>query len=253
LNEGENVGRKLEMELEKVLKTIQAELPAKSMELADSIGLAREVLTDIKDAAIQEMVRLVGMKDYAKSQKMLELRREIDSLEERLGTYIDLLDIDMSEVAQEGLEADDEADAATKMPRDYSQYEVDSTVEHSLLENLTHVRPHGFVFMNDTLTTVKTWKEMLIALCLRLHEIDSTKLGQFPGMPHLNGKKNSYFSTTPEGMREPKPVTEGIFLETNQSANALRNLMVKVLKAYGYKVRDLKVYFKADYSTMNRS
>lgn len=85
-----------------------------------------------------------------------------------------------------------------------------------------------------------------------LIEIDSQKFLNFENMKIMNGKKNKYFSTTPEGIRKPEKVSNIIYIETNMSGNAIRNLIVKILKQYGIKAGNYKVYFRADYSNLNR-
>jgi hypothetical protein len=44
-----------------------------------------------------------------------------------------------------------------------------------------------------------------------------------------------------------------IWLETNLSGNGIRNLIIKILKEYKLKVNDVSVYFRADYSELNKN
>jgi ribose 5-phosphate isomerase RpiB len=53
-------------------------------------------------------------------------------------------------------------------------------------------------------------------------------------------------------MNDPKPVLNKIYVETNQSANSLRNLIVKMLKEFNLKISDYKIYFRADYTELNK-
>jgi len=41
-------------------------------------------------------------------------------------------------------------------------------------------------------------------------------------------------------------------IETNLSGNDLRNLIIKLLKEYNIKITDYKVYFRADYTSLNK-
>ena len=73
----------------------------------------------------------------------------------------------------------------------------------------------------------------------------------FAEMPSMNGKKRRYFSFDKEELRKPKMIANKIYVETNQSSNAIRNLIIKMLKKFNYNINDFKVYFRADYSSLN--
>ena len=42
-----------------------------------------------------------------------------------------------------------------------------------------------------------------------------------------------------------------IYVETNLSANGIRNLLIKMLNKYNIKLSDYKIYLKADYSELH--
>ena len=42
-----------------------------------------------------------------------------------------------------------------------------------------------------------------------------------------------------------------IYVETNLSANGIRNLLIKILNKYNIKLSDYKIYLKADYSELH--
>ena len=149
------------------------------------------------------------------------------------------------------LEGKKEADEEKEIP-DYNQYTVDKNIEYSLYENFTHKRPYAFKLLDDRLIRVKTWQEMLIKVCENLMKVDNEKIIRFEELEHMNGKKKKYFSSKPKGMRNPKRVANKIYVETNQSANSIRNLLIKILKEYGLKTGDLKIYLRADYTEINK-
>lgn len=149
------------------------------------------------------------------------------------------------------LEGKKEADEEKEIP-DYNQYTVDKNIEYSLYENFTHKRPYAFKLIDDRLIRVKTWQEMLIKVCENLIEVDEEKIIRFEELEHMNGKKKKYFSSKSKGMRNPKRVANKIYVETNQSANSIRNLLIKILKEYGLKTGDLKIYLRADYTEINK-
>lgn len=69
----------------------------------------------------------------------------------------------------------------------------------------------------------------------------------------MNGKKVIYFSRvklpTMRAAREIK--LANIYVETNLSANGIRNLLIKILNKYNIKLSEYKIYLKADYSELH--
>lgn len=52
--------------------------------------------------------------------------------------------------------------------------------------------------------------------------------------------------------RSPKKIENAnIFVESNQSANSIRNLIMKALKKYNINNNKFKIFLKADYSELH--
>ncbi|MBA5851210.1 hypothetical protein H2684_07790 [Clostridium sp. cel8] len=158
----------------------------------------------------------------------------------------------MLDVEELHVKEEDNENLENKIIPNYDEYTVDNRVEHSLYENFTHIRLFGFKINNNRLIEGRTWQEILIKTSEFLFNKDSKKFISFENNKNMNGKKNKYFSSKPEGIRKPELVANSIYIETNMSGNSVRNLIIKMLKQYGIKVSDYKVYFRADYSRINR-
>lgn len=53
-------------------------------------------------------------------------------------------------------------------------------------------------------------------------------------------------------MRKPvKLKNHDIYIETNMSANSIRNLLVKLLKRYEIKITDYQIFLRADYTDLH--
>lgn len=68
----------------------------------------------------------------------------------------------------------------------------------------------------------------------------------------MKGKTKKYFSKNEKELRDPSVIREDIFVETNHSANTLRNLIIKILLEYNFDISEYKVYFVADYLELNK-
>ena len=234
------------MDYQELLNNIKNEFPEKAIEIIEGLELLRMVIDDTVVTIGEKVNESFSEKQYDKLPYYSKLAEEMGTYEKKLKEVIDILDIEDLE-----LEGKKEVDEEKEIP-DYDQYTIDKNIEYSLYENFTHKRPYAFKLLDDRLIRVKTWQEMLIKVCENLIEVDEEKIIGFEELEHMNGKKKKYFSSKSKGMRNPKRVANKIYVETNQSANSIRNLLIKILKEYGLKTGDLKIYLRADYTEINK-
>ncbi|WP_152642975.1 hypothetical protein [Bacillus alveayuensis] len=236
------------MKLDELITALKQEFPEEAINLAESLVLVKETINDVMNAMNQKMSQAYIARNFDKSRAYMNMAETFHQFETRLEEIINELDVDNMDFNPD--ESDE--DETTKHPaRNYSQYEVDSNVEHTLYENLTHIRPYGFKINEHHIVKVKTWKEMLVKTCEFLIAIDEEKFLNFENVGYMNGKKNKYFSIDPRLLRKPEKVANKIYVETNMSSNSIRNLLIKLLKEYNFKVNEFKVYFRADYTALN--
>lgn len=228
------------------LNKIKKELPDKAIDIIDSLELLRMVMEDTVEAIGDKVNESFAKKDYNKIPYYSELAEDTGFYESKIQEIIAILDLEDLEPENDEINSEEEREIP-----DYDKYRIDTHVEHSLHEDFTHKRPYGFKLADNHLIETRTWQEMLINLCELLIKTDEEKMLAFENLKHMNGKKKKYFSKESRGMRAPKKVANKLYVETNQSANSIRNLIIKVLKEYGFKAKDFKVYLRADYSELN--
>lgn len=69
----------------------------------------------------------------------------------------------------------------------------------------------------------------------------------------MNGKKRNYFSLTGNNIRVPKKLQSvDIYVETNLSANSIKQIIIKMLKKYQVKLTEFIVYYRADYTELSK-
>ena len=230
------------MDYQELLNDVKNEFPDKAIDIIEGLELLRMLIDDTIETIGEKVSESFSEKKYDKLRHYSKLAEEMETYEKKLKKVIDILDI-------EDLDLEDKEE---KEIPDYDQYTIDKNIEYSLYENFTHKRPYAFKLIDDRLIIVKTWKEMLIKICESLTEVDEKKIIGFEELKHMNGKKKKYFSSNSKEIRDPKRVANKIYVETNQSANSIRNLLIKILKEYGFKVVDLKIYLRADYTEINK-
>lgn len=234
------------MENEELIKQIKEEFPSNAIDILESLELLNVVINDTVEAVGLKINKSFSNKKYDKIPSYLELAKNIGLYQKKIEDTISKIDIDEFIVNEET----DEETESKNIPN-YSEYIVDSNLEHSLYENFTHKRPYGFKINNENIIKVKTWQEMLIKTCEYLLIIDENKFVSFENKKIMNGKKNKYFSINPDNMRKPKKVANKIYVEINLSSNGIRNLIMKLLKEYNINISQYRVYFRADYTSIN--
>ncbi|WP_288221542.1 hypothetical protein [uncultured Clostridium sp.] len=227
-------------------------------EVPNSVGDIREALdllaTSI-DTAIEEVGQKVNKyfsnKDFKKVSELSLNSEELNSISKRIQELIEDLDIiiDNRNIEDDSKQIE-EVDEKT-IPN-YSDYLVDINVEHNLYEDLTHKRPCAFK-IEGTRVEIKDWKGALVQTIDYLAKKDPSIVKSFVDNPKMNGKKVIYFSKIklPTMRAARKIESANIYVETNLSANGIRNLLIKMLSKYNIKLSDYKIYLKADYSELH--
>lgn len=176
---------------------------------------------------------------------------ELLSIKLKINEVINDLDINYGQLII-GNTIDKGISSEQRLSRNYKFYKVDTTLEHSLEENLTHIRPFGFKFLSGDVIESKTWKEIFIKTCEILFNIDEEKFTSFVDKTRMNGEVRDYFSKYDTNIILPVKIMNKVYVTTGMSANGFRDLIIKMLKEYNFNVEDYKLYFAADYSPLHR-
>lgn len=134
----------------------------------------------------------------------------------------------------------------------YEDYLVDNTIEHTLLENFTHIKPYGFMFLESGLIEAKNWKDLYIKACEIFLRLDEEVFLSFENKTDMNGQSRNYFSKRKYKVDSPVKLLDKIYINAGLGANEFRDMLIKILKEYNYNVIDFKVYFRADYNPLHK-
>lgn len=234
------------MELKIFLEELKSNFPDKAIDISESLELIKETINDTIETVGNKINESIVNRDFETVRHFSELAEEGHKYEVKIDEIIKQLEVEQEIIQSQTDESED-----TKIIPNYSDYLVDNNVEHSLYENFTHIRPYGFKIQNGDLIEVKTWQELLIKTCQICMNEDLNKFISFQDDKKMNGKKNKYFSVKESDMRKPEFLGNGMYVETNMSGNGIRNLILKMIKEYGMKINDYKVYFRADYTQIS--
>lgn len=240
------------MDINSLIEFVKLTEPKTAMDIRESLLLLCETIDGATIQLHGKVNETLNNKDYRMSHKIIDRIQEINLLQIQLGSYINILEIedlqDVQVISDEELESDS---LVKKDIPNYAQYVVDSEISYNLYENFTHKCPAAFGIFGARVEA-RQWKDVLLLTCEILAKNNKDKFYSFVSDPAMQGKKVNYISRTGDQMRKPVKLNNyDIYIETNMSANSIRNLLVKLLKRYEIKITDYQIYLRADYTNLH--
>lgn len=125
--------------------------------------------------------------------------------------------------------------------------ELDREQPHTLDEDFTFRRPHGFVLDGQAATGITTWRRLYELFCQQLARRNPEMFRSLPtNQVFVSRRGHSEFNANRDELRSPMFVAEGIYAEINHSANALRDLMRDLLVQFAISADQLRIYLRED-------
>lgn len=234
----------------KVFEFLGAEVPSSVGDIREALDLLATSIDTAIEQVGEKVSKSFADKDFKKAAELSLNSAELDSISKKIQEVMGGLDTIIDDRNIEDSKKIDEVDE--KSIPNYRDYLVDIEIEHNLYEDLTHKRPCAFK-IEDTKVEIKDWKGALVQTINYLAKKNPSIVRSFVDDSKMNGKKVIYFSRvklpTMRAAREIK--SANIYVETNLSANGIRNLLIKMLNKYNIKLSDYKIYLKADYSELH--
>lgn len=236
----------------KLVEFLSKEVPSSVSEIRESLDLLASCIESAIDQVADKANLYFKNRDFKKVPELSENSEELNKISKEIQDLILNIDKIMDESDIEEVGEQIEYNLEKDVPN-YSDYLVDREVEHSLYEDFTHKRPCAFKIEEEKIS-VKDWKDALVKTMeyLTLKNAEIIKL--FPDDPKMNGKKVIYFSRVAlPTMRAPRKLESlNMYIETNLSANSIRNVITRALNKYDIRLNNYKIYLKADYSDLHR-
>jgi hypothetical protein len=232
------------LDLMEMVKIINEFFPEKAVELSETLELLIDTMENTRQDIKKHMVLLF---DEGKHEAMIPHNKLAAAILEYMAQ---VQEVQAALEPEEQVMVESSENDQTGLP-DYQAYAVDTEAVHTLHEDFTYTRPAAFEF-KDERVEVRTWQQMLVKTCEMLMDFDYERFSSFENDPTMKGRKQKLFSTNSANNRSPHKIKDsGIYVETNLSANAIRNLIIKMLQKYSLKTSDFKVFLRADYSSLH--
>ena len=124
---------------------------------------------------------------------------------------------------------------------------LDDEKPHSITENFTFKRPHGFILKGHAVIGLKNWKILFYHVLVHLHKFNAERYSTIcDAEEFITVHGNVYFSKSPDQFRSPLQIPGGLYAEANRSAKDLTRVVRDVLKYFSYDMEDIKVYLRED-------
>lgn len=169
---------------------------------------------------------------------------------EKLAAF-DILATDLSVLVQQftsvNLAAEEKTGGDSESENQRIIQELDREVPHSLDEDFTWKRPHGFILLGRGTTGITTWKRLFELVCLQLLAHDRNKFRSLVNHPDFVSKRGHHsFSHTRDPLRSALPLDTDLFAEINLSANSIRDITCRILDVFGLPVPALQIFLRED-------
>ena len=232
------------MDLMEMVRIIKEFFPDKAVELSETLELLRDTMDDTR----QDIKKLLDLLyDQGQHDEMIPHIQLAAAILEYMGR---VQEVQAALELEEQVMVETGAEEEPGLPN-YQAYAVDSQIVHTLHEDFTYTRPAAFEFKGNRVE-VRTWQQMLIKTCEMLMALDRERFVNFENDPTMRGRKTKLFSTNPANIRNSHKLQDSeLYVETNLSANSMRNLIIKMLQKYKLKPSEFKVFLRADYSGLH--
>lgn len=125
--------------------------------------------------------------------------------------------------------------------------ELNREVPHSLDEDFTFKRPHGFVLDGQAATGITTWQRLYELVCRQLIARDEGRFRSLIDQPEFVSNRGHHTVTADAGsLRKALAVGGDLHIEANLSANGIRDVIQRLLDAFEIPVDQMQIYLRQD-------
>ncbi len=218
-------------------------MPDRTREILEDLEAVRENLLALSD----EIWLSIDHNDPEALEEGVQFKR---SYNEKMAAF-DVLAADLSSMIQQftsvRLEEHEESGEVDEVGNERIIRALDRETPHSIDEDLTFKRPHGFILDGRAAAGVATWSRVFLLICRELHRRDPLRFGKLPEEPdYVSNRGHHLFTHDPTHPRKPQEIAQGLYAETNLSANGLRDVVRKLLTTFEIPKDRLQLFLRED-------
>lgn len=242
------------MNIEKILEFVNREVPAHAEELWSAIDLLANTVENARCAVDGTVGKLSSAREYNKASEYIQMSQELaevlDFIKEYNKKYA-LIEDEVNNMPTED-EEDEELESDSEKIN-YENYRVDEEVAYNLYTDFTHKKPAAFS-LEGIKYPARKWQYVFMQTCEILVKKDAAIFNTFVNDATMQGRTRAYFSIVRDEIRKPKKVVgTNVFVETNLSANNVRNIIVNMLEKYNIPKNQYQIYLSKDLTPLHTS
>ena len=250
------------MNVESIVEFIQNETP-ENEELLISAYKAVTCLLNIEQECIDRRIpELVLERNYDTAHEYVKMSKTVSEIstyldewankcglkkDEGIVDYADKEDEEINELSE------DEMDTILLGEKriNYENFRVNENIAYDLMTDFRYMKPAAFS-LDGVRYPARLWKLVLLKTCELLWEKNHNIFENFVNDKFMQGKTRAYFSKNKSIMGKPELIkgTE-IYVETNLSANSIRDMIVKMLDKYRRPHAAYQIYLSKDLTPLH--
>ena len=118
---------------------------------------------------------------------------------------------------------------------------------HAITEDFTFKRPCGFILEGKGYHDITTWTRVYELVVRQLAKKDTNLFKALPSNPAtITRRENPHFSTKPSDLRKPLELPNGIYAESNLSANHLCKSIQILLDIFSIPPASMTIFLRQD-------
>ena len=242
------------MNLERILEFVNREVPAHAEEVWSAMDLLSNTIENTRCAVDGAIGKLSSKREYAKASEYIQMSQELAEILDVIREYnkkYALHEDETSNVPTEDEEDEELERVGEKV--NYEEYRVNEEVAYNLYTDFTHKKPAAFS-LEGIKYPARKWQYVFIQTCEILVKKNSSIFENFVNDDSMQGRTRAYFSTISSEVRKPKKVAgTSIYVETNLSANNIRNIIVNMLEKYNIPKNQYQIYLSKDLTPLHVS
>lgn len=250
------------MSIESIVEFIQNETPENEerlVEVYESVKCLLDIEQDCIDRRIPELVLerdYDRVNEYVKMSKVvLEMSSYVNEWATKCGlkkdgTIVERANNDI-EITNELPEDEMEKILSVGKRINYENFRVNENIAYGLMTDFRYMKPAAFS-LDGVRYPARLWKLVLLKTCELLWEKKNNIFEDFVNDKFMQGKTRTYFSKDKSIMAKPELIkgTE-IFVETNLSANSIRDVIIKMLDKYRIPHAAYQIYLSKDLNPLH--
>jgi len=125
--------------------------------------------------------------------------------------------------------------------------ELNREEPHSIDEDFTFKRPHGFILDGQGIAGITTWRRLFELLCQQLLRRDPQRFHALPdNADFISNRGRHSFSRNPTELRYANLIGDEVYAEINLSANGIRDTIRRLLETFEIPERRLQLFLRED-------